>query len=123
MAVSEDDVRHIARLARLGLEDDSGTRVPALARELNTILAHMDVLQKVSTLRAQRATGIGSGGMPLRMDGGDPVPLARRIEAFAPLVRDGLLLVPRLASHESGEDAGVGEGKEERKGEGEGERE
>lgn len=108
MAVSEDDVRHIARLARLGLEE-GGTRVPTLVRELNTILEHMDVLRRVSTLRAQRATGIGSGGMPLRMDGGDPVPLARRIEAFAPVVRDGLLLVPRLATHDAGEDAAEGE--------------
>ena len=41
-----DDVRHIAALARLGLTDD---RAASLLGELNTILAHMDVLSQVDT--------------------------------------------------------------------------
>ena len=45
MSVTNDDVRHIAALARLGLEPD---RVALLATELNGILAHMDVLAGVS---------------------------------------------------------------------------
>ncbi len=43
--------------------------------------------------------------MPLRADAGPPEPLARPPEAFAPSVRDGLLLVPRLATHETGEES------------------
>ena len=39
VAVSHEDVRHIAALARLGLEPD---RVTLLVGELNGILAHMD---------------------------------------------------------------------------------
>src|SRR6185503_646857 len=46
VSVTIDDVRHIATLARLGLSDD---RAQALVAELNTILQHMDVLQKVDT--------------------------------------------------------------------------
>lgn len=103
MAVTHDDVRHVARLARLGLDE---ARLPALAEQLNTILAHMDVLQKVNTLLTQRATSVSSGGMPLRADGGVPVPLARRLESFSPEMRDHLFVVPRLATHESSPDGG-----------------
>jgi len=40
-------------------------------------------------------------GAPIAHDDGPPIPLDRPIESFAPSVRDGLLLVPRLSSHES----------------------
>jgi aspartyl-tRNA(Asn)/glutamyl-tRNA(Gln) amidotransferase subunit C len=96
VAVSLDDVRHIAALARLGLADD---RAQALTAELNTILGHMDALSRVDT------TGVGdderSAGMPLRPDALPPDALARGPEGFAPSVRDGFILVPRLATHES----------------------
>jgi aspartyl-tRNA(Asn)/glutamyl-tRNA(Gln) amidotransferase subunit C len=101
MAVSEDDVRHVATLARLGLDPE---RLPTIAAELNGILAHMDVLSKVDTSSVGPVTGIGAAGTPLRVDGGNQIPLARPREAFAPSMRDGFLLVPRLATHE---DAGA----------------
>ena len=41
MAVTLDDVRRIAALARLSVPDE---RAAALVAELNTILEHMDVL-------------------------------------------------------------------------------
>lgn len=100
MAVDESDVRHIAGLARLGLDP---ARVPAIVAELNTILSHMDALSKVNTEGAQEAIGVGDGGMPLRDDSGPPLALARDLSSFAPLVRDNFLLVPRLATHEAAE--------------------
>ena len=39
MAVTIDDVRHIATLARLGLDD---ARAATIVGELNTILQHME---------------------------------------------------------------------------------
>ena len=97
MAVSEDEVRHVASLARLGLDD---ARIPTIAAELNGILAHMDVLSKVKTSGVDAVTGVGTAGTPLRVDGGNQIPLARPREAFAPSMRDGFFLVPRLATHE-----------------------
>ena len=96
MSVTEQDVRHVAALARLGLEPD---RVAPLVAELNGILAHMDVLSKVDTKSVPRAVGVSAGGTPLREDSGPQIPLARPREAFAPASRDGFFLVPRLASH------------------------
>ena len=97
MAVSEDEVRHVASLARLGISSD---RIPTIAAELNGILAHMDVLSKVDTSAVAPVTGIGAAGTPLRVDAGNQIPLARPREAFAPVMRDGFFLVPRLATHE-----------------------
>lgn len=101
MSVTIDDVKHVARLARLGMTD---TRAAELVVELNHILGHMSVLAKVDTRGVAEAAGVGAAGMPLRVDSGPPIPLARALDDFAPLVRDGLILVPRLASHEDSAD-------------------
>ena len=102
MAVTIDDVRHIATLARLGLSDERAT---LLMRELNTILGHMDALSKVDTTGVPEAVSSDASGMPLREDGGMPIPLARSHDAFAPSLRDGFFLVPRLSTHETPEEA------------------
>jgi aspartyl-tRNA(Asn)/glutamyl-tRNA(Gln) amidotransferase subunit C len=102
VAVTIDDVRHIATLARLGLSDE---KAASLMAELNTILGHMDVLAKVDTSGLVEAVAGGAGGLPARADAGPPIPLARSLDAFAPALRDGFLLVPRLSTHESPEEA------------------
>ena len=102
MAVTIDDVRHIATLARLGLTDE---RAGQLVQELNTILGHMDALAKVNTDGVTEAIAAGAAGLPPREDSGPPIPLARSLDAFAPALRDGFLLVPRLSTHESAEEA------------------
>lgn len=97
MSVTTDDVRHIAALARLGLDEE---RIPTLVAQLNGILEHMAVLQRVKTTRVAAVGGVGAEGQPLRVDHGPPYPLARPMESFAPAVRGGFFLVPRLATHE-----------------------
>jgi aspartyl-tRNA(Asn)/glutamyl-tRNA(Gln) amidotransferase subunit C len=97
VAVSERDVRHVAELARLGLEPD---RIEALVRELNGILGHMDVLAAVDTTRAGGEGERTESGTSLREDRGPAIPLATARADFAPAMRDGFFLVPRLASHE-----------------------
>jgi aspartyl-tRNA(Asn)/glutamyl-tRNA(Gln) amidotransferase subunit C len=102
VSVTLDDVRHIAALARLGLTDE---RAQSLVAELNTILEHMDVLSKVDTKGVEPVAGIGAAGLPLRPDVGPPIPLSREREMFAPSMRDGFFLVPRLSTHEDPEAA------------------
>ncbi len=97
MAVTIDDVRHIASLARLGVSDD---RARGLVAELNTILEHMSILARVDTTAIDPLTAIGAESAPLRGDSGPPVALQRPIAAFAPSERDGFFLVPRLSTHE-----------------------
>jgi aspartyl-tRNA(Asn)/glutamyl-tRNA(Gln) amidotransferase subunit C len=95
MAVSEQDVRHVAALARLGLD---AARVPALVDELNRILEHMEVLQQVPLPMASGVPA-DTAGLRVRDDVERPVPLEVPRDAFAPLMRDGFFLVPRLATH------------------------
>ena len=97
MAVTEGDVRHIALLARLGLPAD----VAGLVGELNGILGHMEALTRVKTTDVAPTTGVGAGGTPLRTDDGAQLPLARERGDFAPAMRDGFFVVPRLATHEA----------------------
>ena len=102
MAVTERDVRQVAELARIGVDD---ARVPALVAELNGILAHMDVLARVDTSGAG-GSATSDAAMRLRDDALGSVPLARSPADFAPASRDGFFLVPRLATHEDGADGG-----------------
>jgi len=97
MAVTRDDVAHIAALARLALDEAQTTR---MVTELNAILAHMDVLQQVNTPGGAGDGATGQASMPLRRDAGPPLALARPLQSFAPSLRDGFFLVPRLATHE-----------------------
>lgn len=96
MAVSEEDVRRVAELARLGLEPD---RLQLLVSELNGILAHMDELSAVDSAGVDPTLATVGLDAPLRPDAPRSAP-GVDIAAFAPHVADGFFLVPRLASHE-----------------------
>lgn len=104
MAVTREDVLHIAQLARLGIDD---ARADALTAELSAILAHMEVLSQVDIASVPPTAGVGSGGTPLRPDVSIAPPLQRALESFAPAMRDGFFLVPRLATHEDSAESGA----------------
>lgn len=100
MSVTPEDVRHVARLARLGLDE---AELPQLVSQLNGILEHMDVLQQVQVPDTlgdwqQAAAHVD---VPRRDDALPSDSLERDREAFAPAMRDGFFLVPRLATHEA----------------------
>lgn len=95
--VNENDVRHVAALARLAVDE---ARLPSLVAELNRILEHMEVLGKVSG-GERAASPEAEYAMPLREDTGPPIPLAVPFGRIAPSTREGFILVPRLATHES----------------------
>jgi aspartyl-tRNA(Asn)/glutamyl-tRNA(Gln) amidotransferase subunit C len=96
MSVTPDDVRHVARLARVGIAEE---RIPALVAELNGILVHMDDLERAGMDGVPLAPA--DVASPLRDDALPADTLHRAREAFAPATRDGFFLVPRLATHEA----------------------
>lgn len=104
MAVTQDDVRHVAELARLGIDE---TRLDSLVSELNGILGHMDVLSHVDTTAVESASAVAqpSEGTPLRSDSSGPLAMHTARESFAPSMKDGLFIVPRLATHEDASDS------------------
>ena len=100
MAVSHDDVKHVAELARLTIPAE---RLDALVNELNGILGHMEALSKVSTAEIEQRLTAPSESTPLRSDSGEPMKLQLPIGEIAPATRDGFFVVPRLATHSDGE--------------------
>jgi aspartyl-tRNA(Asn)/glutamyl-tRNA(Gln) amidotransferase subunit C len=100
MAVTREEIVHVAALARLTMTEGQADE---FAAQLNTIVAHMEVLARVDTQRLEPVVGVGAESAPLRKDEGPPVKLARTIEAIAPSMRDGFFIVPRLSTHETAE--------------------
>jgi aspartyl-tRNA(Asn)/glutamyl-tRNA(Gln) amidotransferase subunit C len=104
VAVTREDVLHIAELARLGID---AARADALTKELSAILSHMEVLSQVDTTAVSTTAGVGSGGTPLRPDVGVPGVSSAALASIAPAMRDGFFIVPRLATHEDSSENGA----------------
>jgi len=104
MAVTVGDVLHIADLARLGVD---GARAEELTKELSAILEHMEVLSQVDTASVVTTAGVGTGGTPLRPDNSVTPLMEGTLESFAPSMRDGFFIVPRLATHEDSAESGA----------------
>ncbi len=97
MAVSREDVLHVAELARLNVPAD---RLEQLVEELNGILSHMDVLQRIETPSSTHISIENLDSTPLRSDWSGPLSMHTPRESFAPSMRDGFFVVPRLGTHE-----------------------
>lgn len=89
MSIGAEDVRHIARLARLELSDEEVRRFQG---ELSAILEYVAQLEK---LDAGRASEPEPPDQPLREDRVEPWPDPGWFLAQAP-TRDGLFSVPRV---------------------------
>jgi aspartyl-tRNA(Asn)/glutamyl-tRNA(Gln) amidotransferase subunit C len=91
MAISRSEVQHVARLARLGLEDEELDR---MAAELNHILEAMQALRELDTSAIPPTAQV----IPLRNVMRDDVPRpsapADEILRNAPAQRDQQFLVP-----------------------------
>ena len=101
MAVNHDDVRHVATLARLAVDDE---RLDHLVGELNGILDHMDVLSKVDTTQVEDAKFAPVESTPVRVDGSGSTRMYSPLSSFAPAVKDGFIIVHRLATHDDSAD-------------------
>ena len=98
MAVQRDDVRRIAELARLRLEDQE---VEKFTVQLNDILQHMDALSDLDAEAAQaEAQARPEAGAPLRSESVSPDALHRAPADIATDWRHGFFVVPRLAAQD-----------------------
>ena len=90
MTISVDDVRHIARLARLELTDEEVGRFQS---ELSKILEYVAQLE---ALDAGAAADPPAPDQPLRDDIVEPWPDVRPLHDEAPEFTDGTYRVPRV---------------------------
>jgi aspartyl/glutamyl-tRNA(Asn/Gln) amidotransferase C subunit len=112
VGVSAEELRRIAELAALVIEDDE---IAGLTAQLNRILEHMRALDAAAaelTVDLDRAAG-SPGATPLRPDEPGADPLAESPASMAPGSDQGFFTVPQLASHggtESPPDPAAGRG-------------
>jgi len=98
MSISREEVRRIAELAELAVEERD---LDTLTRELDRIVSYVAQLAGAERDDAEPLVP-GPRRTPLREDVVDPEPLAAPPAAFAPEMRDGFFVVPRLAGMEDG---------------------
>lgn len=97
MALSEDEVRHVARLARLQLTEEE---VAALAPQLSAILGYAEQVGEVAADEVQPTTHPFALADVTRPD--DPAPSLPRqdVLAGAPAVEQDRFAVPRIVAEE-----------------------
>lgn len=92
MAVSRDEVLHVARLARLRIADAD---VGRFTHQLNDILRHVEALTDAEAGPGPDAQAPVRGA-PLRVDEPDADALERSPETLAAAWADGFFILPRL---------------------------
>lgn len=98
MALSADEVRHVATLARLALTDDE---VAALAPQLSEILAYAEQVGEVAADEVPPTTHPFPLRNVTRPDERRPSLPAVAVLAAAPEVEDDRFAVPRIVAEES----------------------
>ncbi|MCL4866091.1 MAG: Asp-tRNA(Asn)/Glu-tRNA(Gln) amidotransferase subunit GatC [Gemmatimonadales bacterium] len=97
MKISREDVRHVARLAELAVDD---AELDTLTGQLDRIVEYVAQLEALPSEAAAAPFHPGPAGVRLRPDVVAPVPLAHGPEQIAPEMREGLFVVPRLGAQE-----------------------
>ncbi len=91
MAISQTDVLHVARLARLELRADEAE---GMARELDAILGYVKKLDELDTKDVEPTLQVSADRMPFRADVVVPSLDKREVLAQAPRADEAGFLVP-----------------------------
>jgi aspartyl-tRNA(Asn)/glutamyl-tRNA(Gln) amidotransferase subunit C len=93
MALTPEDVRRIAELARIGISDAEARTMQV---ELNNIFELIGRMQKVDIEGIAPMTHAQGAGLRLREDRVTEGDQRERFQAVAPQVEQGLYLVPKV---------------------------
>ena len=93
MPVSTDQVRHIAKLARIAMSDEE---IERLAPELNNILGWVEQLGEVNTDGVEPLTAVINQKLRLRDDVVTDGNIRDEILANAPEAQHGFFAVPKV---------------------------
>jgi aspartyl-tRNA(Asn)/glutamyl-tRNA(Gln) amidotransferase subunit C len=92
MTIGEEEVRHVARLAELAVDDAD---VPLLAAQLAGIVAFVAQLDAID-VSDDTAVVVGPDRTPLRDDVVNPIPMSQSARDLAPAFQQGFFVVPKL---------------------------
>lgn len=91
--ISVDQVRHVARLARLEL---SPAEEQSLQADLSAILSYVDKLNQLDTTAVEPTAQVGEAGTPMREDEVTNHPMPEEMLANAPARESHLFKVPKI---------------------------
>jgi aspartyl-tRNA(Asn)/glutamyl-tRNA(Gln) amidotransferase subunit C len=91
--ITIDQVRHVARLARLEL---STAEEQVLQSDLSAILAYVDKLNQLNTDEVEPTAQVGESGTPLRDDQITNQPAPEEMLANAPARSGNFFKVPKI---------------------------
>lgn len=101
MSVTPEEVRQIARLAELSVDEE---HVDDLAAQMSRIVDYIAQLSQVSGGEHLKPFIPGPDAVRLRADVVAPQPLEGKLSDFAPAFREGFFLVPKLGAFEGAEE-------------------
>jgi aspartyl-tRNA(Asn)/glutamyl-tRNA(Gln) amidotransferase subunit C len=93
MSVSSEQVRHIAKLARIGMDD---AEIERLVPELNHILGWVEQLGEVDTSGVEPLTAVIDQKLRLRDDVVNDGNIRDEVLANAPEAQHGFFAVPKV---------------------------
>lgn len=93
MSVTSEKVRHIAKLARIGMSD---VEVEALVPEINNILGWVEQLGEVNTDGIEPLTAVIDQQLRLRSDAVTDGNIRSELLANAPDAQHGFFAVPKV---------------------------
>ncbi len=93
MSLSLDDVKRIARLARIAVTDEE---VAASQAQLNGLFGLIEEMQSIDTKGIEPMAHVSASQLRLREDAATAPDRRDAFQAVAPAVQDGLYLVPKV---------------------------
>ncbi|HZU50366.1 MAG TPA: Asp-tRNA(Asn)/Glu-tRNA(Gln) amidotransferase subunit GatC [Sphingomicrobium sp.] len=93
MSVTSEQVRHIAKLARIGMSE---AEIEALVPELNNILGWVEQLSEVNTEGVEPLTAVIDQKLRLRDDIVTEGEIRNEVLANAPEAQHGFFAVPKV---------------------------
>lgn len=93
MAITPDDARKVARLARIGVDDRD---LPAIQKELSAILAFMERLAEVNVEGVEALSSVSPMRLKKRADVVESGSCEDAILENAPESRQGFFVVPKV---------------------------
>ncbi len=93
MAITQDEARKVAHLARIAVDD---AELPQLAEKLNGILHFMEQLNEVDVTGIEPMTGVEKMRLKRREDIVTDGEMQDKILANAPDAREGFFAVPKV---------------------------
>ena len=91
--ISVDQVRHVARLARLELSPDDEAQLQA---DLSEMLTYVDKLNQLDTVNVEPTAQVGEAGTPMREDEVTNRPAPDEMLLNAPSRADNFFKVPKI---------------------------